>query len=80
MTYGVKDLCKRFAVGEHTVLGWIRQGELKAVNVARGTDRRPHWRISQEALSAFEERRAAKPPVPRAPRRKRPEQVTEFYK
>jgi hypothetical protein len=34
-TYGVKDLCERFAVGEHTVLGWIRRGELRAINVSR---------------------------------------------
>ena len=43
MTYGIKDLCKRYAVGEHTVLGWIRNGEVrKAVNVGRTpTARKP---------------------------------------
>ena len=30
MTYGIKDLCERYGVGEHTALGWIRSGELNA--------------------------------------------------
>ena len=54
MTYGVRDLTKRFAVGEHTVLGWIRAGELRAVNVSRTLGGRPRWRITAEALAAFE--------------------------
>ncbi len=31
----VRDLCDRYAVGEHSVLGWIRSGELRALNVGR---------------------------------------------
>jgi len=56
-TYGVKNLCDRFAVGEHTVLGWIRCGELQAVNVARKPTGRPKWRVTAEALAAFESNR-----------------------
>jgi Helix-turn-helix domain len=53
-TYGVKDLCDRFNVGEHTVLGWIRRGELQAINVARKPTGRPKWRVTPEAIAAFE--------------------------
>ena len=34
-TLTVRDLCERYGVSEHTVLGWIRSGELRAVNVGR---------------------------------------------
>ena len=31
----VRDLCERFGVEEHTVLGWIKSGELRAMNCGR---------------------------------------------
>jgi excisionase family DNA binding protein len=81
MTYDVKDLCERFGVGEHTVLGWIRRGELKAINVGRNPEGRPRWRITPEALAAFEALRTPAPAAPRArPRRKQPAGVIEFYR
>lgn len=80
MTLGIKDICERFAVGEHTVLGWIRRGELRAINVSRRMGGRPHWRITEEALEAFELLRTPSPPPPRTPRRRRQAQVIEFYK
>ncbi|MGO8747579.1 MAG: helix-turn-helix domain-containing protein [Thermoguttaceae bacterium] len=80
MTYGIKDLCKRYAVGEHTVLGWIRNGELKAVNVGRTpTARKPRWRITEEALTAFELLRTPIPPAPKTRRRRQSAPVLEFY-
>jgi excisionase family DNA binding protein len=79
MTYGIKDLCERFAVGEHTVLTWIRRGELKAINVGRKPGGRPKWRVTEEALAAFEQLRTPTPTPPRK-RRKRPAEVIEFYK
>jgi len=77
----VRDLCERYAVGEHTVLGWINRGELKALNVGRrlGT-KKPRWRVTAEALAAFELLRTPSAPQPRAQRRKRPAEVIEFYK
>lgn len=81
MTYSVRDLCERYAVGEHTVLTWIRSGELRAVNVGRRPDgKKPRWRITEEALAVFEVARTSAPPKPRAPRRKRPNDVIDFYK
>lgn len=54
MTYGIRDIRERFGVGEGTVLAWIRNKELKAVNVSRTTGGRPKWRITQAALDEFE--------------------------
>jgi excisionase family DNA binding protein len=80
-TFSVKDLTERYGVGEHTVLGWIRSGELRAVNVGRHQGaKKPRWRITQEALETFEMARTPTPPPPRARRRKRPLGIIEFYK
>ena len=70
MTYGVKDICKRFGVGEHTVLAWIKSGELVAINVSRRLGGRPRWRFTVEAIQAFETLRAAMPAQPRSRRRR----------
>lgn len=80
-TLSVHDLTERYGVGEHTVLGWIASGELKAVNVGRRLGaKKPRWRITQEALEAFEALRTPGPPAPQMKRRKRPTDVIEFYK
>lgn len=78
--YTVQDLQRRYGVTVHTVLGWIRSGELRAVNVGRRPGaKKPRWRVTQEALTAFEQLRTPIPPLPRT-RRKRPADVIEFYK
>jgi excisionase family DNA binding protein len=80
-TFSVRDLCERYDVGAHTVLGWINRGELRAVNVGRRPGaKKPRWRITQEALEAFEQLRRPTPSVPRARRRRRPAEVIEFYR
>ncbi len=80
-TLSVRDVCERYGVGEHSVLGWIASGELRAINVGRRlSTKKPRWRITQEALEAFEALRTPTPPPPRTRRRKRPADVIEFYK
>jgi excisionase family DNA binding protein len=80
-TLSVRDLCERFGVGEHTVLGWINRGELRAINVGRHLDaKKPRWRITQAALEAFEQLRTPTPPLRSTRRRKRSADVIEFYK
>ncbi len=78
-TYGVKDLCERYSVGEHTVLGWIRRGELRAIDVSRQRGGKPRWRITREALEAFELSRTPTPPPPQMRRKKQSTNVIEFY-
>ena len=76
----IRDLCERYGVGEHTVLGWIRSGELRAVNVGRRPGgKKPRWRIATEALAAFEALRTPSPPPPRTRNRKQPVDIVRFY-
>jgi excisionase family DNA binding protein len=81
MTLSVKDLCKRFAVSEGTVLTWIKCGELRAINVGRRPGaQKPRWRITPAALEAFELARTPTPLPPRTRRRKRAETgIIDFY-
>jgi excisionase family DNA binding protein len=77
----VEQVAERYSVNATTVLMWIHRGELRAVNVGRSPGKRkPRWRISESALSAFEESRTSAAPVERAPRRRRqPEGIVKFY-
>jgi transposase len=81
-TFTARQLAERYGVSIHTILAWIREGSLAAVNIARHEGaKRPRWRISEQAVELFELRRQATPRPPRArARRKQPEGVIEFYK
>ena len=80
MTYTVRRVAdERYGVSAHTVLAWIASGELRAVNVARSANGgKPRWRITEEALSAFEASRTPGPPAVRTRRRKKID-VESFY-
>jgi excisionase family DNA binding protein len=76
----IRDICERYGVTEHTVLGWIRSGQLRAVNVGRSPGaKKPRWRISEQALADFEAARTSAPPAPRTRRGDRSAGVVEFY-
>ena len=47
MTYTVKDIAKMFSVSEHTVLIWIRNQDLVAIDVSRNRGGQPRWRITE---------------------------------
>jgi hypothetical protein len=75
-----RNLCRRFKVGIDKVLGWIRRGELKAVNVATTLCGKPRWVVTPEALAEFERRRASgPPPKPQRKRRKRDPDFVDYY-
>jgi excisionase family DNA binding protein len=79
-SFSVRDVSGRYGVSEHTVLTWIKSGELRAVNVGRRPDAgKPRWRISEGALEAFEQLRTASPAPPRKKRQRRSADVVEFY-
>jgi hypothetical protein len=81
--FTVADVASRYAVTSATVIGWIRAGELLAVNVSRSArSKKPRWRITPAALEAFEAGRMASPQI--APgvirwRRKREGYTPVFY-
>ncbi len=58
----VKHVAEQYSVTKHTVLAWIHSGELTAINVSRNPGGKPSWRISTEALAAFEASRMMTPP------------------
>lgn len=68
-TLSPPEYASRLGVKVERIHAWIKSGELMAINVS-DSSRRPLWRISPEAIAAFEDARTAKPPAPK-PRRKR---------
>jgi len=70
---------RRLAVSPDKVIGWIRNGELRAVNVVGSLGSRPRWRIDPADLAAFEARRSAGPTPKPVRRRRRDPQVIEFF-
>ncbi len=63
-------LAHRLGVRHSKIIGFIKSGELEAVNLAADPTGRPRWKIMPEAIEDFLAGRRAQPaPVPR--RRKR---------
>jgi excisionase family DNA binding protein len=74
----VAGVARFLGVNRGKVLGWIRSGELNAVNLSRG--QRPRYRVSRHDLDAFMKRRTKTPPEPRKQRkRKLPAGMIDYY-
>ncbi len=59
-SYRPREIATRYQVGVTKVLGWIRSGQLKAIDVsATGDGTKPRWRIMQPEVEAFEQRRSS---------------------
>lgn len=61
------QIARAWGIAERKVIGWIRAGELPAINVGNGKTGRPRFLIDKADLEAFEKRRAV---VPTEQRRK----------
>jgi hypothetical protein len=70
---------ERLGVSAEKVIGWIRAGELRGMNVAARLGGRPRWRIDLADLLAFEQRRSAVPTAPKPRRRHKQAAVIEFF-
>lgn len=79
-TLTVADICERYGVDQHTVLAWLKSGELKgfSVSVSLGS-KRPRWRCTEEALAAFELSRTPITSFSRGSRRKAAGDDINFY-
>ena len=76
----VREVAERYAVTEHGVLAWIRSGELRAINCGRRPGaKKPRWRVTADALAAFELLRTPSPPPPRTRRRNQIGDAIAFY-
>jgi transposase len=67
----VREVARRYRVGEEKVRTWIRNRELAALNTAATLCGKPRWVITPDALTSFERRRTTTPPAPKPPRRKK---------
>jgi excisionase family DNA binding protein len=56
--YTPPELAALLGVSPDKILGWIRSGELRAVNVAARLGGKPRWTVSTDDLRAFETRRS----------------------
>jgi len=72
------QLAKMLGIEPPKVIGWIKRGELRAVNVADRTGGRPRWRISPDAVENFLRVRESKAPPPKATRQRRQRQPADF--
>ncbi len=74
------ELAAEWGVSPDKVLGWIRSGELPAINIAQSESGRPRFQIDQEGIDTFKRRRATAA-VPRGRHRRRPstEGIIEFF-
>ena len=72
------EIARQRGVDVKKIIAWIHTGELRAVNFATTTSGRPRWKISPEALAAFEAARSAGP-QPRVTRRRRKDPLVHEY-
>lgn len=75
------DIAKRLRISPVRVKGWIRRGELPAINLADSTLQKiTQYRVAEEDLIAFLNARrvSGNPPRIARPRRKDPD-VIKFY-
>jgi transposase len=77
--YTPREIAKRYRVSPDKVRGWIKRGELVAINTAPRLCGKPRWVITPEALARFEAgRQAIAPPKPMTRRRRQPAMV-DYY-
>jgi excisionase family DNA binding protein len=73
-----REVAKLLRVSPDKVMGWIRSGELPAINTASVRCGKPRYVILPHHLAEFERRRqAASPPGPQ--RRRRQPAAIDFY-
>jgi hypothetical protein len=77
-----REVARQRRVRVSTIFGWIRRGELEAINHADTRLGKPRWKISTAALEAFDLARSSRPTIP-PPRRRRSRGrgvvVTEYF-
>lgn len=71
-------LAARLGVSKAQVIGWIKDGSLRAIDTSKRR-RRPRWKLLPEDVQRFLNHRASQPPEPRQPRRKKDVGVIEFF-
>ena len=74
------ELAKRWRVKAERVIVWIKSGELRAFDVSsRPGVGKPRYRIPQDAIIEFENRRSAAQVKTTRRRRQQPVDVIEYF-
>ncbi len=73
------EIARRWGISPEKVVGWIRSGELKAMNAATRIGGRPRYLIDARDLEAFELRRSVAPKQPVRRQQHSSSGVTSYY-
>jgi hypothetical protein len=73
------EIGERYGVSADKVVRWIKDGSLKAINVAQQIGKRPRFRVSEADLLIFEKLRSAVPTTPTPRRKRKQEKMTEYF-
>lgn len=73
------QIARRYGISDEKVLTWIRNGELRAINIAAKSDGRPRYAVHESDLLEFERRREVVPPPKSPKRRKKKMDIIEFF-
>ena len=77
--FTVREVARRYRVGEDKIRRWIARGELRTINTAAALCGKPRWVIPVEALEEFDRRRSASAPAKPSPRRRKRTATLHFY-
>jgi hypothetical protein len=73
------EVARRYRVGTNKVMSWIFSGEMAAMNLATRGAKKARYKITAEALEAFERQRAVVPPPPVSRRRRLLSAPKDYY-
>lgn len=76
------EIAKQWGIGYGKVMGWIRSGELRAIDVSGRCGGQPRYLVDVADLAAFEERRsnqASRKPTTRRRQPRSMEGVIQFF-
>ena len=75
-----RDIARCWGISPRKVLTWIRNGQLRAIDVSGRNSSRPQYRVDVDDLAAFENRLLA-PSSPKRPARRprKDPSVIEFF-
>jgi excisionase family DNA binding protein len=79
MTLTVKQVAEALQCRQHCVLSLIRSGSLRASNIALNPNGKVRWRILEEDLEAFLDRRRLLIAGPRPKKRKAKNNVIQYF-
>jgi hypothetical protein len=73
------QLARAWGLDVQKIIGWIRSGQLAAINAATNPTGKPRFLIDRQAILDFEARRAVTPPAARPARRRRSAPAVKTY-